>query len=212
MSRIDAPKRGRGGARRADFSDLRDILKDGRIWCQLGVVSKPGLDSHWERTAEGDILVHVETMPRGLELLCRLGSAAGGNARGLWDIPPVGTEVIVAIPDGEPAFQPTIVTCLSSGAAPARVDASRTLLVGAQALELDAPAIRLGGEQATQAALKGDAFDSAANTFFTALNTYAVAIQAVADPSNLATPTLTTAINAFKSAITSAKSTVVKIK
>lgn len=227
MTRIVSPRRPARATRRGDLSDLREVLKDGRIWCQYGVVSRPDVSSsHWERTPEGDIMVHVETMPRGLELYCRLGAAAGAVGMGAWRVPAVGTEVAVVVPDGEVSFQPMIVAILSSGGAPARVSDQRTVVVATDAIEVDAPAIRLGGEQATQAAIKGDAYATAEDNFLaaqtnflTAISVYAGAIAAIADPSGTATTTLGTAItafaaaiNSFRSAIPSSKSTVVKIR
>jgi phage baseplate assembly protein V len=72
--------------------------------------------------------------------------------------------------------------------------------------------IKLGSSSASQGAIKGTQRDSAEQTFLTALNTYAVAIKAISDPGNVATPVLTAAITAFKSAVTAAVSTKVKLE
>lgn len=74
---------------------------------------------------------------------------------------------------------------------------------------LNAPVVELAGN--TQAALKGDAYVSAEATFLDALNAYIAAIKAIADPTNAATPTMTAAITAFKTAGSTSKSTKVKL-
>lgn len=72
--------------------------------------------------------------------------------------------------------------------------------------------LKLGSSGASESALLGDSFVSACDTLVDAVNTYAVAIKSIADPSNLATPVLTAAINAFKIAIGLAKSQVIKLQ
>lgn len=143
MSRSVAPLRGRKGARRFDPSDLRQLLRDERLWAQLGTVRKvAGAAQHWE-LVDGHILVDVETHPRRLELRCRLGTAAGGMGRGLWRVPAVGEEVAVLVPDGEIDFYPIIVAVLESGTAPDRVGDDRTLLVATDIVEITAPVVEV---------------------------------------------------------------------
>jgi len=72
--------------------------------------------------------------------------------------------------------------------------------------------VRLGSASAAQAAIKGTQRNTAEQTFLTALNAYVVAIQPPADPGNIATPTLTAAINTFKTAIANALSAKVKLE
>jgi len=155
--KVSRPRRRNDGAMQADMSDLRALLADNRTHTAIGVVHAPELGApHWRRSDRGDILVEVLIMPLGNQASARLSSAAGQVSAGLWRVPKVGTEVGILIPHGELDAGPVIVNTLSSGGAPARVSDSMTLLSAPDALELDAPAIRLGGEGANQKAMRGD--------------------------------------------------------
>ena len=232
MAAIVRPMRQRPGSRRGAPSDLADLFKDGRVWVQRALVARPGSEPHWFKE-DGDIFVHVETVPRGLDLTCRLGAAFGSMGFGGWRVPAVGTEVLVAIPDGETDWLCTIIGCEASGAAPARAGVDRTLLVAPDVIEVQAPkavlgpdgssatqgvvvqqdSVKLGGEAATQPIMQGDLLASALLTMAAAINTYAIAIKPVADPSNAATHTLTTALTtALTAGLSAAKSTVSKTR
>lgn len=134
--RIDRPKRGRRGAKRLDLSDMKDALKDRRVWNALGVVTVPedGGDHftfvHDAGGALVDILVEVSLMPDGADVSARMSGFGGGAGRGFWTVPAPGDEVVVALPAGRYDFQPAIVAVLSSrdipnpsgqGPAPGRV-------------------------------------------------------------------------------------------
>lgn len=120
---------GRRGGKRLDLEALKGALRDGRVWVSLGVVSVvEGESSHFALDGE-DVLVDVELMPGGEPALCRLGSALGGAGVGIWAIPPVGSEVIVAIPDGDLAGDPVIVSVLASGQTPAGLAESTIVIV-----------------------------------------------------------------------------------
>ena len=84
-------KRQSGGSRRFPLEDLRAALRDGRAWVELGVVYWPvGQAQHWELDGD-DVLVHVLLMPGQEPLMCRLF-----HQEGIWRVPPVNTEVMVA--------------------------------------------------------------------------------------------------------------------
>lgn len=108
--------------RRLPVAELRELVRDHRSWCRLGLVYEPDSGSHYELVVEGstlvDVLVEVEIVPDRIPLTCRLSSVAGGSGIGIWTIPAVGDEVIVAVPDGDIAFAPTIVALLSTGDIP----------------------------------------------------------------------------------------------
>lgn len=70
-----------------------------------------------------DLTVEVLLMPSETQLTVRVGTVAGG----IWRVPPVGAEVLVAIPDGDIDFQPTICSWYSGGSMPE--DVSETTLV-----------------------------------------------------------------------------------
>lgn len=120
MALIKSMKRKRKGTKRFDPSDLKEILKDRRSWNVVATVIVPDeLDVHYELIVEGgvlvDILVEVVTHPGGIELTCRLKS---GGLAGIVEIPNVDDEVLVAIPEGQIEFCPTIVAFLSGRSIP----------------------------------------------------------------------------------------------
>jgi hypothetical protein len=101
--------------KRADLSSMREALKDGRVWVSLGTVTG---GSDYYQIDGADILVEVELHPSTARITAKLGTVAGAMGAGVWAIPPLGSEVIVAVPDGEMIFQPTIVALLPSGSLP----------------------------------------------------------------------------------------------
>ena len=124
MTRIDKPMRGRRATKRLDVTDLRAVLRDRRTWNALGVVAEfDDGDSHFELVTDDDgalidILVEVELVPDQVRVMARMSGFAGGAGAGIWSIPAIGDEVIVAIPAGQIDFQPAIVGVLSSGGIP----------------------------------------------------------------------------------------------
>lgn len=112
------PKRGRRGAKRIDLTDMRHLFKDGRVWTGLGVVVAPNNEPHWQIVADEetgdllDVIVEVELQPSQVLVSARLRA-------GMWEVPALGDEVAVIIPDGAIDFQPVIVATLSSGVVPA---------------------------------------------------------------------------------------------
>lgn len=72
--------------------------------------------------------------------------------------------------------------------------------------------VKLGSTSASSGVIKGGQRDTAEQTFLTALNTYVGAIQGIADPTGTATAAMTAAISAFKTAVTAAISTKVKVE
>jgi hypothetical protein len=149
MAIIRKRKRRQAGSRKFDPSDLRELLKDDRVWNVNAVVVKPDdATSHFEIIKEGskivDVLIEVETVPRGIDLTVRLGCSVGGPGRGLWRIPDIGTEVVVDVGDGELDGGPSIVAILGSGEVPANLAAGRTILVATDEVWVDAPIIKMG--------------------------------------------------------------------
>lgn len=168
MAVIRGSKRVKPGAKRFDPSRLRDVLKDDRLWVVAATVVKPeDTTSHFELVQEGgkivDVLVEVECSPEHIELTCRLGTLGGGAMGGLWAVPKVGTEVLVALPSGRMDHMPCIVAVLSTGDIPDRLTETRVVLVADTEIEVEAPSIRLGKE-ATEAVIKGDAFKAIYDT------------------------------------------------
>lgn len=103
-------------------------MQDSRTHTAIGLVVAPGGESHFIIDGQ-DVLVDVELLPNGEQLLCRLGSIAGGAGFGVWAIPPVGTEVSVLIPHGDLEMDPVVIGTLTSGTAPAGLDASTLVII-----------------------------------------------------------------------------------
>lgn len=144
--RINRPKRGRRSTKRLDLTDLRRALRDRRTWNALGVVTVPeGGGPHYELVTEDgavvDILIEVELVPDQIPVTARMSGFAGGSGAGIWTVPGVGDEVVVAMPAGQIDFQPAIVAVLSSGEVPAGGGQgpapARTIIVNAEVLVHD---------------------------------------------------------------------------
>lgn len=117
------------------------MVEDGRVWIELAVVHKPpDVAAHWRKhTSQGGgsiILVEVQGVTSGQDLSARLSSAAGSVGQGLWRVPAVGDEVIVAMPAGDTAFMPTIIAVHASGAVPERASDDKTVLVATDEIQL----------------------------------------------------------------------------
>lgn len=154
----------RAGSRRTDLTALREVLQDRRSWAQLAIVTTGDNGSHFD-ARDGDILVEVECVPSGNRLTARLGSIAGGPGRGVWAIPPVGTEVIVVTPDGDLAFSPTIVCTLSTGYVPDDLDDTIVVMTNNLGDIAITPSgdLKLGSKNASESAVKGNTLLSVLN-------------------------------------------------
>jgi len=127
---IRKSKRPKRGKRRLDLSGMKKALQDDRVWTKLAVVTTDDdSGSHFELDGE-DLLVEVELIPGEERLTARMG--LGGNNAGLFLIPPVGTEVVLLIPDGEFDCGPCIVGILSTGAMPGGLAEGVAVLAAAQ--------------------------------------------------------------------------------
>lgn len=114
--RITKPKRARGGAKRLDLTDMRAAFADRRTWTAIGIVECPeGVAQHWEVVTEDgeavDILVEVVLQPSQVGVTARLRA-------GIWEVPALGDEVAIIMPEGVPDFMPIIVCKLSTNHVP----------------------------------------------------------------------------------------------
>jgi len=140
--------RGRPASKYPDFEPLRRLVADDRVWAVRGVVYKPDdAASHYRIVESGgqvtDVIVEVLSSPSKHDLSCSLATVAGGAGVGIWSIPPIGTQVLVALPEGKVDFRPTIVAILSSGQAPSRISDDRTVIVASGTVEITAPKVVL---------------------------------------------------------------------
>lgn len=126
--------------RQVDVSGAREALEDVRRWTAFGVVVSRDGEPHFEVTegdAGADVLVEVDLQPDELPVTCRLAAAAGGPGNGVWRVPPVGSEVVVVIPDGELEAGAIIVGVLSSGEVPDGTGDAQIVIVAPQVLVYD---------------------------------------------------------------------------
>ena len=135
MTRISKPMRSRRAAKRVDLTDLRAALADTRLYVSLGLVAEAADDAdseYYELVTDDagqvtDILVEVTLVPSNIPVTCRLGGFSG--AFGIIQIPQLGDEVMVNIPDGQVDWMPTIIARLSTGSVPAGAAPSPTKIV-----------------------------------------------------------------------------------
>lgn len=118
--------------KRVDLTNIAKTMEQlgfarGLFSC-LGVVKEAedgGL--HFDLDGE-DLTVDVELQPSGTTITARLGTVGGSFGAGVWWIPPIGSEVLVAVPDGDIDFQPIIVAQYSSGSVPSDVEAGSVVI------------------------------------------------------------------------------------
>jgi len=125
MSNILRTKHKRKVRKRFDLTGLNKTLEGlgftkGFCTCLGTVVADPDNAEDFDLDGE-DLTVEVELHPSGTQLTVRVGSVAGGQGLGIWGVPPVGAEVLVAIPDGDLDFEPLIVSFYSTGQMPSDV-------------------------------------------------------------------------------------------
>lgn len=92
------------GSTHIDNANLIEATNDGKFWCGVGVVVERN-GSHFDNN--GDVVVEVEMAMTGDEITARLGGP--NKTSGIWRIPKVGEEVIVAFPSGQFDWCPTII-------------------------------------------------------------------------------------------------------
>jgi len=136
----EGPKRGRRPTKRPDLTDLREALRDRRVWTGLGVVvAADDGGEHWELIPDDDgngvdITIEVELVPDQVPLTCRLGFP-GSSTAAIWTIPNIGDEVALVLPAGALDFMPCVVAVLpntvgnAGGQGPAP---NRVVIVGAE--------------------------------------------------------------------------------
>lgn len=116
MTRITKPKRSKVGAKRLDLTDMRAAFADRRTWTAVGIVECPeGVAQHWEVVTEDgeavDVLIEVVLQPSQQPVTARLRA-------GWWEVPALGDEVAIIMPEGALDFMPIVVCKLSSNHVP----------------------------------------------------------------------------------------------
>lgn len=130
MPRMTKPYRGQRPSKRLDLSDMRQLFRDTRLWCAIGIVTvDPGQAQHFEIT-ESCVVVDVVLQPSLQPVTCRLSSS-------MWAIPAVGAEVLVIIPDGQVDFLPTVIDNFSAPPTTQGPAVGTVVIVGGQVLVHD---------------------------------------------------------------------------
>lgn len=209
------------GARGLGRAGLRDMLEDDRAWCVGARVElHAGEADHWQVNEDGDLEVTVVTHQHGTEITALLGGIAGGNGRGTWRVPSVGTEGVVVFLDGDFEGDAVFLGGMSSKNVPSGVSDVRTLIVDGEVevrgdtnIELDAPQVQIGGN-AVQATIMGDTYRSAEDLMLTAVSAVFNLLTAgpVTAPAAAAAVAAVAAITTFKNAAATYKTTVAKVK
>lgn len=163
--------RTRKGARRLDLTAMKEALRDGKCWSCFGLVAEADDKSKFQLDGD-DLLVDVEVQPSGERITARVGTAAGGAGRGVWVVPKIGSEVVVLVPDGDLGFMPTVVAVLSTGEVSGDLDEDNLILVnGAGDIDVvPSGDVSLGIKDATEQALRGNAFQTTFNNLVTQFN------------------------------------------
>lgn len=170
---------------------MKEHLADERIWTIAARVAvHDGESTHYEINGEGQIQVSVITLRHGVPINAIL-TGGDGSGNGSWKIPSVGTEVMLTCDDGQ--FEGDVFISGFAGKPPANIAQNETQIVD--------DTVYIGQKTGAQKMVKGETYRSAEDTLinamtaaFAAINVYAVAIKPIADPSNLFTPALTTAL------------------
>lgn len=158
MARVIGARRPKRGSKRIDVGTMKEVLQDKRAWIRVGfVVSEATLDGH-------DIIVAVEVEPSGEVYEVQVGATmADANGNGIFAIPEEGTEVLIAVTEGEPDSMAVLIRSLGNSQVPERVAAGR-ILVKCPEVEIQADSVKMssdpGGIAPDDGIVTGKAVDS----------------------------------------------------
>lgn len=90
-------------------ANLRHYVQSGDVWtCAARVeawdnaeLDTDGTPLHYETNEEGDVVIHCKLHRGGTSVKANMGPIAGGRGAGIWIIPDVGTEVMIASDHGD---------------------------------------------------------------------------------------------------------------
>lgn len=218
------------GGRAFSGDGMRDMLADDRVWTVLATVAlHEGESQHYATNDDGDLEVTVVTNQHRVEIRAVLGALVGGAGRGVWMIPDVGTEVMVAFADGDFEGDAVIVGAMPSRSVPAGLVPGKVIVKGAT-VEVDATstvtitgtAVHVGGTP-SEPTVKATTYRGAEDTLLTAIGAWVTATQVALvsiptfiDPAKAtyatATGALTAAITAFQTAAATYLTTIAKVR
>lgn len=114
---------------------LKALLKDDDVFTCLAVVAlHEGETTHWSVNDEGDVQVTVKAHHQQSEITAVLGALVGGAGKGVWMVPPIGTEVVLAFERGEFEGDAVIVGVMPSGSVPDGLADGVVVIAGVQVL------------------------------------------------------------------------------
>ncbi len=134
------------GSRKLDMSGARQALKDRRYWVGIGIVYEPSGETHYEIDDDVGVLVNVKLMPEEEPLLARLGGFGEGGTNGVWRIPPVGSEVVIAVPGGDIGGDTVLLAVLASGDTPDELDADTVVIKGPSTVMIIGAEVKIQSE------------------------------------------------------------------
>lgn len=106
---------------------MRELFKDDKTWCLAARVAlHDGETEHYEVTPEGAMSVSVRTHMHDVQINAIL--KGGGAGIGIWFIPPIGTEVMIAFDGGE--FEGDAYIAGIHGDSPTGLTPGKILIIG----------------------------------------------------------------------------------
>lgn len=110
------------------LKNLQQLHEDQRVWTVAGRVRlRDGETEHWFVMDEGGVAVSVETSQHGSPIWAQLRGGSDDGS-GVWAIPDVGTEVILAFDNGD--YEGDCYVIAAFGGAPIGLIPGRVLIIG----------------------------------------------------------------------------------
>jgi uncharacterized protein involved in type VI secretion and phage assembly len=120
------------------MSSIRDYFAPDITPCVGAVVAvHEGESTHWRVNDDGDLEVDVVTHQHAVPVTAVMGALVGGAGKGVWMIPPLGTEVLVAFMEGDYEGDACVVGVLPTGQTPSGLTEGRVLVIGTEVLVHD---------------------------------------------------------------------------
>lgn len=136
------------------MDNVKAALTDERVAAVAARVARhEGESSHYRVNDEGDLVVSVLTLQHEVPIEANLGALVGGGGKGVWQIPDVGVEVMVAFDDGAFEGEAYVVGYYPSGSSPGGLAPGKIFILGNNV------EIRSTGGSAQAVAYKADVED-----------------------------------------------------
>lgn len=116
------------------LSALRAALMDDRVHTVAGRTAVfDGEAEHFRTNDDGNVVVSCVTHNGEMPVWANLGPMAGAAGNGVWWIPDVGTEVMLASDGGDIEGEVYLVACFPTGAqAPSGLAPGKVLVIGSE--------------------------------------------------------------------------------